>query len=62
MKDSTMTVKILKSFIDARALNAEEVMEKSAEGSINVQTYHQYDAQGNLLVEDVVVESRPNLF
>lgn len=62
MKEETVTVKILKSFLDARQGMAEQVMEKSTEPHINVTTYHQHDAEGNLLCEDIVVESRVSPF
>lgn len=61
MKDATITVRILSSFLAVRQGTAEQVMEKTVEPLINVSTYHQYDAVGNMLCEDVVVESRPSL-
>lgn len=60
-KDPTIKVRILKSFVEARQDMAEQVMERTTENTIIVDTYHQYDHDGNLLVEDVVVESRPKI-
>jgi len=62
MSDPTITVRILKSFLEARQAQVEQVCEKTVEPLINVTTYHQHDADGNLLVEDVVVEPRVYLF
>jgi len=57
----TIEVKILKAFISARQGVSTQLMEENNGREIQVKTYHQHDAEGNLLCEDVVVESRPLL-
>lgn len=58
MNEPTITVRILKSFLDVRQTATEQVMEESIEPLIKVRTYHAHATDGTLLCEDIVVESR----
>ncbi len=61
MIETTQKVRILSSFLAVRQNVAEQVMEKTTEPLINVTTYHTHDAEGNMICEDVVVESRSHV-
>lgn len=62
MSNRAKTIQILKSFLDVRQNTKRSVIEKTTEPQINVTTYHQHDGEGNLLCEDVVVETRISPF
>ena len=50
---------ILERFLWVRQNTAEKVTERLSGNHINVTTYMNYDAETNLICEDVFVESRP---
>lgn len=60
MKDPTTKVRILSSFLAVRQNVPEQVTERTTEPLINVTTYRTLSSTGELLCEDVVVESRPH--
>ena len=50
---------ILERFVKARRDTFERLHEAQVLEQVNVNTYLAYDSNGNVLCEDVVIESRP---
>lgn len=54
-------IEILKRFLWVRQNTSHQVIENDSTQWCKVQTYFMRDAEGNLLCEDVFVESRPSI-